>query len=311
MALTSATGPLTQPSVGAARRSRAASCALVWADAGERAGAHRRAGGRDRSARASTLDAPTELAFDADAVPTDAASRARAGARRALHFDLGGALPLTQRRPALRVGHARRAGARCRAAQRADEPWRELGAGRLLSPRARRRRSATSPPLAVRADDALPARACPTSARRRSTPRQTRLVVQAPLATPRLRGAGPAAVPRCWPARRTRPAARCRSRRWCRSSTTSARASAGPTLGAWTEVAAVARQIEAEQREAQCGRCCCGRCCSPASPDSGSWSGAWCAERPRKRSRKPRRSRPIRRAPHRAERRRAERANCT
>ena len=93
MALASATGALTQPSVvlpaGVGRFVR-----LVWADAPS---APRVTGAQVVAARQRhvALDAPSELLFSASPEPVGKTALDETS-RRALHFDLGGVLPLVQ-----------------------------------------------------------------------------------------------------------------------------------------------------------------------------------------------------------------------
>jgi hypothetical protein len=124
MALHSASGSLSQPFVplpGAGRFLR-----LVWLDTASvptltGATAHAPAVG------VVAADAANELAFAASAEPA-ARAGLDAASHRALHFDLGGDLPL--RDVDLRfAGGTRVVPARVQGRSRVDEPWHELGAG--------------------------------------------------------------------------------------------------------------------------------------------------------------------------------------
>ena len=184
LALASASGPLTQPNVplpaNAGRFVR-----LVWNEPGA-APALTGAAGIAAKQRSIALDAPTQLELSASPEPLrkDADEASVALAKRALHFDLGGVLPLVQLDLQLGDqpgGGTRIAPVRLQARGRADEPWRDLAAyvfyrierGGALS---------TSPPLVLHttlrylrfiADE----RAAPLDAA------QTRLLVQAQLAS--------------------------------------------------------------------------------------------------------------------------------
>ncbi len=241
MALASAAGPLTQPSVvlpGSAGRY----VRLVWADASAApvvTGAQVVAARQRRVA----LDAPSELPFSASPEPVGGTALDEAS-KRALHFDLGGVFPLVQLDLQWSAGtHV--APVRVQGRSRIDEPWRELAQsvfyrlerGAAVSP---------SPPVAlhtnVRYLRLVPdERAAPLAG-------QTRLVVHAALASLVFAAQGQApfallagaadAPPGALPATTLVPALDDERPRFGRA-----------TLGEWSEVAAVARQAEADARQ--------------------------------------------------------------
>lgn len=241
MALASATGPLTQPSVmlpaGVARFIR-----LVWVD---RAAAPLLSGAKVVAAqqRSVALDAPTELQFAASPEPPGQAGTDDA-ARRALHFDLGGALPLVQLDLQLAPG-TRIAPVRVQGRARVDEPWRELLQGVFY----RLERGAVvsrSPPVELHATLRF-LRVVPDERSAPLDPERTRLTVLAPLASlvfasqgqapfALLAGAGDA-KPSALPAATLVAALDDERPRFGRAA-----------LGEWSEVAAVARQAEANER---------------------------------------------------------------
>ena len=274
-----------------------------------RADAHRREAVVDRAARVA-VDPPSELVAGADRRADRRRPTLPEQARGALHFDLGGALPLVDVELRFAAG-TRVAPVRLQGRKRADRALARPRQRRLLSARARRRGRRVAGAGAARRR-ALHARRCPTSARRRSTPATTRARRPGAARVARVRGAGPAAVP---PARRlgaTRPPARCRSRRWCRSSTTSARASAGPRSARGPRSPRSPGRSRPSNVKQNGDRCCCGRCCSSVSSDSAVM--VWSLVRGTARAIEA----GFRVAPGRfgrartaLKRRRAERANCT
>ena len=243
MALASATGPLTQPSVvlptGAARFIR-----LVWADVST---APRVTGAKVVAARQRNvaLDAPSELPFSASAEPAGKTAF-DADAKRALHFDLGGALPLVQLDLQWASG-TRVAPVRFQGRSRIDEPWRELGQA-VFYRLERGGAVSSSQPLALQAT-ARYLRVVPDERAAPLDAGETRLVVQAALASLVFAAQGQApftllagsadAKPGALPATTLVPALEDERPRFGRAS-----------LGEWSEVAAVARQAEAEQRQA-------------------------------------------------------------
>ncbi len=250
LALASPNGPLTQANVplpaNAGRFVR-----LVWNEPGS-APLLTGAAGIAVQQRAVSLDAPTELSIAASTEPpfkgADEASLALA--KRALHFDLGGVLPLVQLD--LQLGQAagggtRIAPVRLQARNRVDEPWREL-AGHVFYRIERAGALSTSPPLALRSTlrylRVIPdERAAPLDAA------QTRLLVQAQLASvvfaaqgraPYTLLAGAAKAPAgALPVGTLVPALDDERPRFGQA-----------TLGEWNESEAVVRQAESQRRVA-------------------------------------------------------------
>ena len=243
MALATAQGALTQPTVvlptGAGRFVR-----MVWFDP---AAAPTLTGVKAIAARQRSvvLDPPTELTFSASPEPAGKTAPDAASAR-ALHFDLGGALPLEQLDLQLAPG-TRVAPVRVQGRQHVDERWSDLT--QAVFYRLERDGSvSTSPPVALYAAMRY-LRVLPDE---RSAPLDatlTRLVVQARLASlvfasqglapyTLLAGAGDAPAG-ALPTSTLVPALDDERPRFGKAS-----------LGEWSEVAAVARQVEAEQRQA-------------------------------------------------------------
>ena len=125
MALQSASGTLAQPVVGLPD-SPGRFVRLVWAESGRGADADRRERARRRAAaRRRRFDARADLRREPRAGGRGAG---RCGAKRALHFDLGGVLPLVDVDLRFDAGtHV--APVRLQGRNRVDEPWRDLGAG--------------------------------------------------------------------------------------------------------------------------------------------------------------------------------------
>ena len=180
LALASPAGPLTQSNVilpvNAGRFVR-----LVWSELGS-APALSGAVVIAVQQRAVALDAPTELAVPAspEALRKDADQSTVESAQLALHFDLGGVLPLVQFDLQLAAG-TRIAPVRLQMRSRADEPWREL-AGHVFYRIERGGTVSIAPPLALNTSlrylRIVPdQRAAPLDAA------QTRLIVQAQLAS--------------------------------------------------------------------------------------------------------------------------------
>ncbi len=234
------TRPLTQASVvlpaGAARFVR-----LLWLDA---AAAPLLTGARlvTTQQRSVALDAPSELQFFASPEPVGKAAPDET-ARRALHFDLGGALPLVQLDLLLAPGtHV--APVRIQGRTHIDEPWHELAQSVFY----RLERGAVvsaSPPLALQTT-ARYLRLVPDERAAPLDPGQTRLAVRAQLARlvfanqgqapfTLLAGAGDA-PPSALPATTLVPALDDERPHFGRAD-----------LGAWSEIAGVARRAEADQ----------------------------------------------------------------
>ncbi len=241
LALGSATGPLTQPHLvlpaDAGRFVR-----LVWTDASAApvlTGAKVIAATHKQVAR----DAPTELVVAASPAPPGKTTPDEA-TQRALHYDLGGALPLVridlQLAPGTRVAPVRLQGR-----NRSDEPWRELGAS-VFYRLERGAQVSTSPPLALRTTVRF-VRVLPDARAAALDAGPTRLVVQAQLASlvfatqgvppyALWAGADKAAVS-ALPVATLVPALDEERPRFGRA-----------TLGEWSEVAAVARAAEQQKR---------------------------------------------------------------
>ncbi|MDQ6640725.1 MAG: DUF3999 domain-containing protein [Pseudomonadota bacterium] len=125
MALQSSSGTLAQPVVGLAE-APGRFVRLVWADPGAAPaliGATVLVDERQRVA----VDSTRELSFAASAEPAGA-SPADPAAKRALHFDLGGVMPLVDVELRFDAGtHV--APVRLQGRARADQAWRDLGSG--------------------------------------------------------------------------------------------------------------------------------------------------------------------------------------
>jgi len=244
MALTSAAGPLTQPSVGLAPGT-GRFVRLVWGDA---AAAPRVTGAQvvavERNAVA--IDPPTDLVHAPVAVPTDPATVPEK-ARGALYFDLGGALPLETIDLRFSAG-TRVAPVRLQGRQRADEAWRDLAQGVFY--RLERDGSVSvSPALSVHqtvrfvrvVPDERAAALDPDSARLATQAQLARLVFAAQGQPPfRLLAGSKDAPSGALPADTLVPALADERPRFGQAE-----------IGAWTEVEAVAQRVRAEQREAQ------------------------------------------------------------
>ncbi len=243
LALASANGSLTQPSVllpaDAGRFVR-----LVWADA---AAAPAVSGAKVIASTQSsvTLDPPTALVLSSSPPPA-AKSAPDEAAQRALHFDLGGVLPLTQ--VDLRLGPGTRvAPVRLQGRNHADEAWRELG-GAVFYRLERGAELSTSPPLSLRTAVRY-VRVLPDARAAALDPNTAQLVVQAALyslvfasqGTPpyALWAGAAAAAPSALPLTTLVPLMDDERPRLGRA-----------TLGAWSEVAEVARAATQQQQRA-------------------------------------------------------------
>ena len=244
LALASATGPLTQPSI-ALSDAPGRFIRLVWADASAApviTGAKVVANQRSSVA----LDAPTDLVVTPSPEPSGKSALAD-DAKRALHFDLGGVLPLVEADLQLEAG-TRVAPVRVQGRNRADEAWRDLAQGVFY--RLERGGSVgTSPPLALHAT-ARYLRVVPDERAAPLNPGTTRLALKAQLASLVFAAQGQApfkllagsndAPPSALPATTLVP------------NLDGERARFGhAALGTWSEVAAVAKRMESERREAQ------------------------------------------------------------
>jgi hypothetical protein len=240
LALASATGPLTQPNVmlpaNAGRFVR-----LVWADAAA-APVVTSAKVIASTQNSVTLDKPTELVFASNPAP-DGKAAADEAAQRALHYDLGGTLPLVQIDLQLAPG-TRVAPVHLQGRNHSNEPWRELGAS-VFYRLERDTEVSTSPPLALRASVRY-VRVVPDARAASLDAGQTQLRVQAQLASLvfATQGAAPYALwagadkapPSALPVTTLVPTLDDERPRFGRA-----------TLGEWSEVNAVARA--AKQRE--------------------------------------------------------------
>lgn len=236
LALGSTAGPLTQPSVmlpaHAGRFVR-----LVWSDV---AAAPALTGAQVVAATQGSrvLDAPTELVLSTTPVPAGKATTD--DDKRALHYDLGGTLPLMQVDLQLASG-TRVAPVRLQGRNHPDEPWRELGAS-VFYRLERGGDVSRSPPLALRAQTRY-LRVVPDARAAALDAGLTKLVVQAQLArivfaaqgqAPYALWAGaPKASASALPAATLVPALEDERARFGRA-----------TLGEWSEVAAVALAAE-------------------------------------------------------------------
>ena len=243
LALSSASGPLTQPSImlpsNAGRFVR-----LVWADA---AAAPALSGAKVIAATQSSvpLDAPTDLAFAPSPAPVGKTAPDDA-AQRALHYDLGGTLPLTQVDLQLAPG-TRVAPVRLQGRNHSDESWRELGSS-VFYRLERGSEISTSPQMALHTSLRY-LRVLPDPRAAALDASQTKLVVQAQLASLVFATQGPApyalwagaakASPSALAAVTLVPALDDERSRFGRA-----------TLGDWSEVAAVARAADQQQQRA-------------------------------------------------------------
>lgn len=216
---------------------------LVWADAA--------AAPRVTAARAVTLeretivrDAPAALSFDAQ--PASAAAAADPLAARSAVFDLGGTLPLVDVALQWKAGtHV--APVRIQGRERSDEPWRELGAAVFY--RLEREGSVSVSPAWGWRGGTRYLRFVPDARAAALDAAQTRLLVHADLAhlvfatqgTPPYRvQLGAAQAPSAaLPIGALVPALDDERARF-----------GAATIGAWSEVATVARRDEAREREA-------------------------------------------------------------
>ena len=243
LALASANGPLTQPSVmlpaDVGRFVR-----LVWADA---ATAPTVTGAKVIASTQSsvTLDPPTALVLSSSPPPAGKSAPDEA-AQRGLHFDLGGVLPLTQ--VDLRLGPGTRVvPVRLQGRNHADEAWRELG-GAVFYRLDRGAELSTSPPLTLRTAVRY-VRVLPDARAAALDPNTTQLVVQAALSSLVFASQGTPpyalwvgaekAVPSALPLTTLVPLMDDERPRLGRA-----------TLGAWSEVAEVARAAAQQQQRA-------------------------------------------------------------
>jgi hypothetical protein len=244
MALTSATGPLTQPSVvlpaAAGRFVR-----LVWRDPAT-APAVTSAMRVTAQQRSVVLDAPTQWPVASSPEPVGKAASDTLAAR-ALHFDLGGAVPLVQIELQWDTG-TRVAPVRVQGRNSADEPWRDVVQGVFY----RLERGDTvsqSPPLALNTRLRY-VRFVPDERAAALPAEQTKLVVQAQLA--RLVFATQGQAPYALQAGAAQAKAGALPVGTLVPALDEERARFGQaTLGEWAEVPEAARQAAAKERMAR------------------------------------------------------------
>jgi len=243
MALASPAGPLTQPTVllgtNPGRFVR-----LVWGDA---ANAPQVSAAKVVAAQQSSkvLDPPVIIVASPSAEPAGKSAPDEA-AQRALHFDLGGALPITQIDLRWTSG-TRVAPLRVQARNDAGEAWRELGSA-VFYRLERGTEVASSPPLSVAAN-ARYLRLLPDPRAAALDPAQTQIVAQAPLASLVFAAQGEPPYTLQAGARVTAPSALPLAT--LVPSLDSERPRFGSaTLGQWNEVSAVARAERAQQQRA-------------------------------------------------------------
>jgi Protein of unknown function (DUF3999) len=238
MALASPTGPLTQPTVplggNPGRFVR-----LVWTDA---ASAPQISAAKVIAAQDSSkvLDAPTELTLTASTPSADAA------APRALDFDLGGTLPIAQLELRWPRG-TQVAPVRLQTRDHGNEPWRELGAAVFY--RLERGADVSMSPRLSMATHARYIRVLPDPRAAALDATQTQLVVQAPLASLvfaaqgqppyTLQAGAKVTAPSALPIATLVPSLDKERERF-----------GSATLGQWSEVSAVARAEQAQQKRA-------------------------------------------------------------
>jgi hypothetical protein len=176
MSLSGAAGPLTQPLI-VLPRDVGRFVRIVWADAAS-APALTAAHALSPQQRSQVLDPPTELTLAASAQP--AGKTTDASPSGAIHFDLGGVLPLVQLELRLPAG-TRVVPARVQGRNRVDDPWRELAAT-VFYRLEREGDASAAPPLAMHAS--VRYLRIVTDVRAAALdPQQTQLVVQAQLAS--------------------------------------------------------------------------------------------------------------------------------
>jgi Protein of unknown function (DUF3999) len=243
MALASPTGPLTQPTVPlGANPGRFVR--LVWADA---ATAPQVSTAKVIAAQqgSKVLDPPAIIIASPSAEPAGKTA-ADDAAQRALHFDLGGSLPITQLDLRWTSGTFV-APVRLQARDDANAPWRELGAA-VFYRLERGAEVASSPPFAMTAQ-ARYLRVLPDPRAAALDAAQTQLVVEAPLASlvftaqgqpPYLLQAGAKVnTPSALPMATLVPSLDKERERF-----------GSATLGQWSEISAVARAERAQQQRA-------------------------------------------------------------
>ena len=243
MALASPAGPLTQPTVvlGA---NPGRFVRLVWAAA---ATAPHVSAAKVIAAQhgSKVLDAPVIIVASPSAEPAGKTA-ADAASPRALHFDLGGTLPITQLDLRWTSGTLV-APVRLQARDDAHEPWRELGAA-VFYRLERGTEVASSPPFTI-TTDARYIRVLPDPRAAALDAAQTQLVVQAPLASLvfaaqgqppyTLQAGAKVTAPSALPVATLVPSLDKERERF-----------GSATLGQWSEESSVARAEQAQQQRA-------------------------------------------------------------
>ncbi len=243
MALASPSGPLTQPTVvlGA---NPGRFVRLVWAAA---ATAPQVSAAKVIAAQhgSKVLDAPVIIIASPSAEPAGKTA-ADAASPRALHFDLGGTLPITQLDLRWTSGTLV-APVRLQARDDAHEPWRELGAA-VFYRLERGTEVASSPPFTI-TTDARYIRVLPDPRAAALDAAQTQLVVQAPLASLvfaaqgqppyTLQAGAKVTAPSALPVATLVPSLDKERERF-----------GSATLGQWSEESSVARAEQAQQQRA-------------------------------------------------------------
>ena len=243
MALASPRGPLTQPTlVLGANPGRFVR--LVWTDA---ATAPQVSAAKVIAAQhgSKVLDAPVIIVASPSAEPAGKTA-ADAASPRALHFDLGGTLPITQLDLRWTSGTLV-APVRLQARDDAHEPWRELGAA-VFYRLERGTEVASSPPFTI-TTDARYIRVLPDPRAAALDAAQTQLVVQAPLASLvfaaqgqppyTLQAGAKVTAPSALPVATLVPSLDKERERF-----------GSATLGQWSEESSVARAEQAQQQRA-------------------------------------------------------------
>jgi hypothetical protein len=243
MSLQSANGALTQPTVVLPQRS-GRFVRLIWLDA-DNAPAISGAKVVSATPRSEVIDPPSELSFKPGPEPPGTAA-ADDDARRALHFDLGGVLPIAQIDLRWDSG-TRVVPSRVQARDRTDQAWRELGPA-VFYRLERGAEVSHSPPIALQTS-ARYLRVLPDPRAAALDAASTQLVVQAPLtslvfatqgqAPYRLLAGAEKAPPSALPIATLVPALDDERARFGRAS-----------LGPWREVEAVARAVESQRQRA-------------------------------------------------------------
>lgn len=178
MALSAATGALTQPTVVLPALS-GRFVRLAWSDA---ATAPQLSGAKVVSSQrhSRAVDPPTELVFSSSAEPASKLAAPDEAAARALHFDLGGMLPVVQLDLRMAAG-TRVVPARVQGRTAADEAWRDL-VSTVFYRLERTGDASRSPPVDLRATVRY-LRLLPDPRAATLDAAQTQLVVQAQLAS--------------------------------------------------------------------------------------------------------------------------------